>query len=93
MAEKLMYKGLPLVRSSNELYYGNATDSHIIFIQILDTQEQDGVRIATKTHVQLIANDPETGAKASVEKESDRQGIYNALEIGCIWLKRALSTK
>ena len=33
----LTYKGLPLVRYKNYIYFGNPADSHIIFITILST--------------------------------------------------------
>ena len=93
MADQLKYRGYPLLRSNDELYYGNPTDSHVVCIQILDSEDQDGVRVATKTHVQLISNSPALAAGARVKKESDRQGLYNALDIGFIWLKRALTEK
>ena len=91
MAENLTYRGYPLVRCNNELYYGNPSDSHVIFIQVLDEEEQNGVRVATKTHVQLVSNDTSLGPNARLKRESDKQGLYSALEIGCIWLKRALA--
>jgi len=93
MADQLMYKGYPLVRCNNELYYGNPTDTHVVFIQILDTEEQDGVAVATKTRVQLVSNTPVAGTESRVKRESDKQGLYNALDIGAIWLKRALTEK
>ena len=93
MADNLTYRGYPLVRCNNELYYGNPSDSYVVFIQILDSEEQNGVQIATKTHVQLVYNDTSQGPKARIKRESDKQGLYSALEIGCIWLKRALSEK
>ncbi len=93
MAETLQYKGRPLVRNNNELYYGNPTDSHVIFLQILSSEEKNGESIAAKVHVQLLSNDPSLNAKARIIKESDKTGLYNALDIGCIWLDRALSEK
>ena len=36
MAEEiLMYKGHPLLRKGNLLYYGSMADSHIVMLQIL----------------------------------------------------------
>ncbi|MEG0912294.1 MAG: hypothetical protein RSD35_00220 [Oscillospiraceae bacterium] len=91
MEEQLTYKGRPLVRCNNELYYGNPTDSHVVFIQIMGTEEKGGVEIPTKVHVQLLSNDPNLGPNARIIKASDKIGLFSALDIGYIWLERALS--
>lgn len=87
----LVYKGRPLRRSGNELYYGNLTDSHIVFMQILSTSEVNGKEVVGMVHVQLISNNTNLPPKARIIKESDKNGIYNAMDIGIIWLERALS--
>ena len=35
---KLTYKGKPLVRKDNELYYGRMTDPYVLRMQILSTK-------------------------------------------------------
>ena len=49
MAEEkiLMYKGHPLMRKGNLLYYGSMADSHIVMLQILETKEVNGEPIAS----------------------------------------------
>ena len=89
--EMLTYKGLPLVRCNNELYFGNPDDSHVIFMQILSTEEKDGIETIGKVHVQLLSNNTSLPAKARVLKQGERTGLYGALDIGYIWLQRALS--
>lgn len=38
MSEKFnTYKGYPLVRNGNQIYYGYMSDPFVIFIQILET--------------------------------------------------------
>ena len=37
--------------------------------------------------------DPEISLKDRVVKKSEKQGLYNALDIGAIWLERALAGK
>ena len=93
MAEQLTYKGKPLVRVGNEIYYGNPEDTHVIFMQILSTEEVEGVEVAGKVHVQLLSTDTSLPPRARIEKESEKNGLYNALDIGTIWLKRALNEK
>ena len=93
MADQLTYKGRPLVRCNNEIYYGNPSDSHVIFMQILSTEVKDGVEVPAKVYVQLLSNDPTLGPNARVIKSSEKMGLYSALDIGQIWLERALSGK
>lgn len=93
MAEPLTYKGRPLVRCNNELYYGKPEDDFVVFIQILSTHEKDGVAVADKVHVTLLSNDPSLSPAARTIKQSDKTGLYSALDIGDIWLKGAESGK
>ena len=93
MSDTLLYKGRPLLRCNNEMYYGNPADSHVVFIQILGTEEKNGIQVANKVHVQLLSNDQSLGPKARIVKQSDKPGLYSALDIGYIWLERALAEK
>ena len=93
LADQLSYKGKAITRVGNELYYGNPQDSHVVFMQILSTEKVDGVEVPGKVHVQLLINDPSMPPRARIVRESDKNGLYNALDIGGIWLRRALSEK
>jgi len=89
--KELIYKGRPLRRNGNDIYYGNFTDSHIIYMQILSFDLVDGVEEVGKVNVQLLSNDSRLSPKARIVKESAKNGLYNAMEIGVIWLERALA--
>ncbi len=95
MAENttLNYKGRPLVRRGNELYYGKPDEPYVVFIQILSSTDSNGLPLADKVHVQLLSNDKSLAPRARVAKESDKSDLYSALEIGTIWLERAMSDK
>ena len=93
MADNLSYKGRPLVRCNNELFYGNPTDDYVVFLQILSNKDVDGVEVADKVHVQLISTDTTKAASSRILKQSEKNGLYNALDIGDIWLKGAESGK
>jgi hypothetical protein len=68
-------------------------DKYIIMLQILETQKVKGVDVATKVSVQLQRTDPDLKTRDRVEKKSEKDGLYTALDVGCVWLKRALSAK
>ena len=96
MAEEkdiLMYKGFPLMRKDNIIYYGTMADSHIVMLQILETKKEQDVDIATKVSVELQLTDPNVRAKDRIVKKSTKDGFYTALDVGCVWLKRALNAK
>ena len=96
MAEEnavLMYKGRPLMRKDNLIYYGSMADSHIVMLQILETKKVGDTDIATKVSVQLQLTDPNLRARDRVVKKTEKEGFYTALDVGCVWLERALAGK
>ena len=96
MAEKhplLMYKGRPLMRKDNIVYYGSMADSHIVMLQILETKKEGDLDLATKVSVQLQLTDPNVKSRDRIVKKSEKDGFYTALDVGCVWLERALASK
>lgn len=93
MAEGLMYKGHPLMRKDNLIYYGSMADSHIVMLQVLETKKVNDVDIATRVSVQLQLTDPAAKSRDRVVKKSEKNGFYTALDVGCVWLERALAGK
>ena len=96
MAEEtavLMYKGRPLMRKDNMIYYGSMADSHIVMLQILETKKVQDTDIATRVSVELQLTDPNARAKDRIVKKSEKDGFFTALDLGSVWLTRALSAK
>ncbi len=91
--EVLMYKGRPLMRKDNLVYYGSMADEYIIMLQVLETKEMNDLNLATKVSVQLQRTDPNCKARDRVVKKSEKEGFYTALDVGCVWLERALNAK
>ena len=89
----LTYKGHPLMRKDNLIYYGSMADSHIIMLQILETKKVDDLEVATKVSVQLQLTDPAAKSRDRIVKKSEKDGLYTALDFGCVWLERALAGK
>lgn len=86
----LTYKGHPLRRKDNLIYYGNMADSHIIQLQILDTKPAGDMTVATKVSVQLQLTDPNLKGRDRVVKRSEKDSLYSAMDIASVWLDRAL---
>ena len=89
----LMYKGRPLVRSGNILYYGSMAEKYVIVMQILSTKDENDMKMAEKIQIQLMLTDEEVRMKDRIIKKSEKIGLYNAMDIGSIWLERALNEK
>ena len=79
----LSYKGRPLMRKDNLVYYGSMADSHIVMLQILETKKVGDADVASKVSVELQLTDP--GVRAS-----EKDGFFTALDLGSVWLARAL---
>lgn len=94
MAEKILtYKGHPLMRKDNLVYYGSMSDTHIVMLQILETKKVGDEEIASRVSVQLQLTDPAAKSRDRILKKSEKAGLYTALDVGCVWLERALAGK
>lgn len=89
----LMYKGHPLRRKGNLIYYGSMADKYIVMIQILNTTKEGDLEIASKVQLQLQLTDPDLKSRDRVVKKSDLPDLFAAIDMGSIWLMRALSGK
>ena len=87
----LMYKNRPLVRNGKTVYYGNMTDKYVIKMEIKSSKKVDDLEVADKVAVSLIHTDDNMSPKDRIIKSSEKDGLYEALDLGAIWLKRALS--
>ena len=93
MADTLTYKGRPLMRKDNLIYYGSMADKYIVMLQVLETKKDHDLDLATRVSVQLQLTDPDLRARDRVVKKTEKEGFYTALDVGCVWLERALASK
>ena len=89
----LVYKNHPLRRVDNLIYYGSMADKYIVLLQILDTKKEQDMDVATRVSVQLQMTDPDLKSRDRVVKKSEKDSLYAAMDVGCIWLERALAGK
>lgn len=90
MADFLTYKGKPLVRKGNEIYYGDMSEKYVIKLEILSTKTEGDLVLADKVKVLLMLSDTEIKLKDRIIKTSEKTGLYEAMDIGAIWLEREL---
>ena len=89
--EFLTYKERPLVRKGNTIYYGNMSDKFVVVFQVLSTKEVNGIQVADRVSVQLINTDPNVRPHDRIAQKTEKKGLYSAMDIGKIWLERALA--
>ena len=96
MAEKsgtLMYKGHPLRRKDNLIYYGSMADKYIVMIQVTSTEKDGSLELANKAHLELQFTDPDLKSRDRVVKKSEKDSLYAAMDVASVWLDRALAGK
>ena len=72
MAENngLTFKGRPLMRKDNLIYYGSMADSHIVQLQIVDYKKVGDTDVANKGSIQLMLTDPNIKCRAQIVKKT-----------------------
>lgn len=89
--EILTYKGLPLVRSGNKIFYGDPQKKYVLVLVILKAEKQGDIAVPTRVLVQIRSTvHCEKGADIVVQ-EKEKTSLGEALSLGEIWLERALS--
>ena len=88
--KQFTFREKPLFRSGNTLYYGDPGEKYMLQLDIIETKKVKDIETATKVKIKLIANNGDLESP-QVFRESEREDIYTALDIGQWWLKTALA--
>lgn len=83
----LEYKGKPLVRQDDDLYYGSMSDKFILFLMVMDYKD-----VEEKVPGKILLQIKPTSGENRVEKQGTANGLYEALDLGGAWLERANRT-
>ncbi|MDR2753461.1 MAG: hypothetical protein LBB50_04045 [Oscillospiraceae bacterium] len=90
------YKGHPLVRCGDTVYYGSLADPFVVMLKIAGNREIAGIdgtaplKVANKINVWLMSTDPESSPLERIVQRCERRGLYSAVDIASVWLERAL---
>ncbi|MBQ9412028.1 MAG: hypothetical protein IJU29_02895 [Oscillospiraceae bacterium] len=91
--EALTYKGRPLRRKDNLIYYGSMADKYVIMLQVLDSKKVKDLDVATKVSVQLQLTAADVKSRDRVVKKTEKDSLYAAMDVAAVWLERALSQR
>ena len=94
MAENrfLTYKDKPIVKCGKEIYYGDMSEPYVVRFNILSTKKEGDDTIPEKVSVELLKSDTQLPEKERVSKNPVKDSFFDALDVGFIWLERALKS-
>lgn len=90
MADFLMYKEKPLVGNGKEIYYGNMSEKYVVKFIVQTTKKIGDTELPEKVTVQLLKSDIQLPEKDRIKKETLKDSFFEALDVGFVWLERAL---
>ena len=83
----LMYQGKPLIRQDNAYVWGDMkNDRAALLLLVLSNKEVNGQQVPDNILVQVVSTDD----TQKVLKQGQKNGLYAALDIGTVWLKKEL---
>lgn len=87
----LSYKGRPLRRKGNLIYYGSMSEKYIIMLQVLATKKVGDLDVATRVGIQLQLTASDLKGRDRVVKKAEKPNMYAAMDLGSVWLERHLT--
>ena len=88
------YKGRPLVRCGNDIYYGSMHDPYVVYLQVLTTKKEGNADVADKVHIVLLSTDESKPLPARIVRQANKAGgLFNALTFGDIMLRNQLKNE
>ncbi len=85
ITEYTTYCGKPLVKNGNIICYGNPSKKAVLILTVLTTKDFHGKEIPDMIFVQV--QDTKNG---EILKQSEKFGLYEALDLGKVWLEKEL---
>ena len=86
----LMYKDRPLVRDNNVICYGNMDDEYVLCLTIMTETEQNGKTVPDMVLIQIVRTEEKLSATDKIAKQDVKKGLFEAFELGYIWLTRLI---
>lgn len=82
------YKGYPLVRNKDTIYYGNMSDNFVVMMQIMEKTKIGSLDVASRVKIYQMATDEKLNPIEAIVKTSEKNSLYEALDIAYVWLTR-----
>lgn len=86
MSEQLTYRGKPVVRCGDEIYYGSMSDKYVCYMKIESCKS--GTDEPDRVLLRLQYTDPDIRGKGKIVKETTKNSLAEAFDFACAWLSR-----
>lgn len=83
----LTYKGRPVVRSGNTIYYGSMAEPYVVMMTVMSDEQTADLRTATAVKCYLMKTDQNLNPMEAIVKTAERPSVYESLELAAVWLK------
>mgnify|MGYP000998528661 CR=1 FL=1 len=85
------YKGKPLVRCGDVLYYGSMLDRYVVRLEVKSKKKVKDLEVADRVSIQLMRTDRASENRKQIVRTSEKNGLYLAMDLADVWLRRALT--
>ena len=82
----LEYKGLPLVREGDTIFYGDMEGKCILILEIMSYKSQGGKNLPENILIQVV--DPKNQNK--IFRQGTKQGLFEAFNLGLVWFEHEM---
>ena len=82
------YKGKPMVRRGDTIYYGDMKEKYIIIFTIKSKKKVGDLEVADNVSIDLCTN--RGAGKEKVIKKASRESLFEAIDIAEFWLDDAI---
>ena len=85
------YRGKPLVRCGDVIYYGSMKDRYVVRLEIKNKKKIKDMDVADRVTIKLMRTDQTVRNRKQIVKASEKDGLYRAMDLADVWLNRALT--
>ena len=68
-------------------------EPYIIMMQVKETKKEKDLDVATKVSVELQRTAKDLRSRDRIVKKSEKNSLFEAMDVSAIWLERALAGK
>ena len=86
--EIFKYKGKPMVRRGDTIYYGSLDEKYIIIFTVKSKKKVGDLEVADSVSIDLCTN--KGNGKEKVLKKAVRESLYEAIDLAEFWLEDAI---